>query len=277
MSVRPTSRRRHGHRRVILGSVTVIGLVGVLAARQLLPSRGTSTPITVEDATEAFADTADTADTASGPSTTATSLAPSVTLPAPGVYVYATTGRDEVDALNGDHHDYPTTTTITVRTSSCGVSQRWDILEERWEQWERCASGDGVAERARTSYDSFFGRSQTDTYSCTGDPRPVDAPAGSEWIVQCVQGGAIDTYTGTVIGPETLLVGATAVETVHVQVVITGPEATDTQSIDSWYQVGADLLIAQQGSSRTSNPSPIGTVHYTEDYEIHLTALQPVR
>jgi hypothetical protein len=265
----------HRHRRaLVLGCVVVVALAGLVAVRNYVPRAGTSTPITVADATQKFEDSL----SGSSSAATTTSGAAVVTLPAPGVYVYATSGRDAVDALSGDHHDYPAITTITVRTSACGVTDRWDILEERWEQWERCADQAGeVREPARSTFDRFFGQAQTDVYACDGDARLVDAPAGAMWTVRCTQSTATDVYLGTVVGTETRDVGGTPVETVHVHIVVTSATATDTRSIDSWYLAGTDLLVAQRGASATSNASMVGTVHYSEIYEIDLTSLLPTQ
>ncbi len=39
--------------------------------------------------------------------------------------------EEEVDALVGSRHAYPSESTITVRPGGCGVLMRWDVLEER--------------------------------------------------------------------------------------------------------------------------------------------------
>jgi len=197
-------------------------------------------------------------------------------LPAPGVYVYATTGRDSVDALTGAHHDYPATTTITVTPTTCGVQQRWDILEQRWEQWQRCADGEGISESGRTNYDEFFGQSQTDTWVCSGDARPLTATAGTTWTATCTGATSTDTFHGVVVASESQQVGSSAVPTTHVRVTITNDNPADNQVIDTWYFTGSDLVVAQTSTAATSNDTQIGTVHYAETYEIHLTSLTPL-
>jgi hypothetical protein len=192
------------------------------------------------------------------------------------VYVYTTTGRDSVDALDGGHHDYPATTTITVTPTACGVQQRWDILEQRWEEWQRCVDGDGVSEIGRTNYDEFFGQSQTDVWACEGQQRPLDAAAGTTWSTTCASGSTSDRYDGVVIGTERQTVDTSTVDTLHVRVTITGDAPSDHQIIDTWYLAGADLVVAQTATVATSNDSEIGTVHYAETYEIHLTSLTPL-
>jgi hypothetical protein len=258
------------HVRWSAAGLLVIGL-GAGAAQQLhLFAGNDSTELPTGEAQQRYDDS--TSSTGTGLGTTPTTTAGQ--LPAPGVYVYATTGRDTVDALNGAHHDYPATTTITVTATECGVQQRWDILEQRWEEWQRCTDGSGVSETGRVNYDEFFGQSQTDAWVCTGAPRPLAAAAGT---TTCTSGSTTETRDGVVVGTEEQAVGAASVDTLHVQVTITDGTPSDSQIIDSWYLTGTDLVAVQTSTVATSNASQVGTVHYTETYEIRLTALTPSR
>jgi hypothetical protein len=197
-------------------------------------------------------------------------------LPAPGVYVYTTIGGDSVDALGGVSHDYPASTTITVTPADCGVLQRWDVVAERWEAWQRCLADGGVAETRRTTYDEFFDIGQTDTYECFGETRPVDASSAMSWSRTCRQGEREDVYAGTVVGVEQLEVGVMTVQALHVRVTIDNGREADRQVTDSWYQLGSDLVLAQSASNRTTNDTAFGEIHYVEEYEIRLTSFDPV-
>src|SRR5688572_23871693 len=65
-----------------------------------------------------------------------------------GVYVYATDGYEETDALSGQRHDYPAQTTMTVSKQGCGYRWRWQPLKERWEESDGCRTSAGyVLER----------------------------------------------------------------------------------------------------------------------------------
>jgi hypothetical protein len=249
--------------------------LGAGAAQHLhLFAGNDSTALSTGEAQQRYNDTTSSTSTSSGtrPGTTATTTAP---LPAPGVYVYTTTGRDSVDALNGAHHDYPAITTITVTPTQCGVQQRWDILEQRWEEWQRCTDGTGVSETGRTNYDEFFGQSQTDAWVCTGAARPLAAAAGTTWTTTCISGSTTATYDGVVVGTEERAVGTANVNTLHVQVTITDDTLSNSQIIDTWYRTGTDLVVVQTSTAATSNASQVGTVRYAETYEIHLTSLTP--
>ena len=85
-----------------------------------------------------------------------------------------------------------------------------------------------------------------------------------------------DVHTGTVVGVEQLTVGGTAVPALHVRVTIDNGRRSDSQTSESWYRLGSDLLLAQSTSNRTTNDTTFGVVHYTERYEIHLTSLAPL-
>jgi hypothetical protein len=259
------------HARWSAAGLIVIGL-GVGAVQQLHLFDGTdSTPLSVTEAEQRYDDSI-VSTTIGPPPAPGTTIGP---LAAPGVYVYDTTGRDSVDALNGAHHDYPAITTITLTATACGLQQRWDVLVERWQEWRHCADAGGVSEIGRINHDEFFGQSQTDSWVCTGAPRPLAASAGTAWSTECVSGSTTDTHHGVVVGAEQQTVGTTTVDTLHVQVTIISATPSDSQLIDTWYLAGTDLVVAQTSTVATSNESQIGTVHYAENYEIHLTSLTP--
>jgi hypothetical protein len=241
-----------------------------------VPATAPAEPVSSPPATSPPAVTSSAApppvDTAA-PSTTA-GAAPR--LPAPGVYVYTTTGRDSVDALNGDHHDYPDSTTITVQPAGCGISARWAVAEQRWDEWQRCVTADGITQPASRSYHEFFGQGDDESVTCTGDARPVDAPAGTTWTQNCVQAGDPEVHHGVVVGSEVQTVGGAQVSTLHVRVTITDDVAADDQVTDTWYETGTDLVVAQSAQNDTTSSSPVGDVHYHEQYSIHLDSTAPL-
>ena len=258
------------HRYELAAGSTTVASTAPEGAVTTPPNAATSTAQTSTAQTStAQTSTAQTSTVPAGPSG-------SGVLPRPGVYVYDTHGGDGVDALNGDHHTYPATTTLTVTSSGCGVRERWDVAKQRWEEWQRCVDGAGVRAPALTTYDEFFGQSQTDAYQCTGDARPLDAAPGATWTAACTEPGSTEVYHGTVVGAETQVVGSVSVSSLHVRITIDNGQASDSQVTDSWFLSGTDFLVARRTSNRTSNPSPVGAVTYREDYEIHLTSFEPL-
>jgi len=262
----------HHLRWPIAAAALVVGVAAVAQHLQIFAGTA-STEVSSEEVQQRYnAATSATTDTATSAPNSADPT------PVPGVYVYRTTGRDSVDALQGAHHDYPATTTITITPTACGVTERWDVLDQRWEEWHRCATDGGISETARTSHDEFFGQSQTDAWTCVGASRPIAAAGstGATWATTCTSGTTVEVHDGVVIGADTIEVGTVAVATLHVRVTISDATASDTQTIDTWYLQDSDLVVAQTAASATTNSSPIGDVHYVEAYEIRLTSLTPL-
>lgn len=298
-----------GRRRVLAGSIVLVIAVGAVAARPYFAGRGVTTVVPLDELQRRYQEAASatiatstgaTSTGATSPEATSTGATgtgstsvdstsagdttepsgPTATaqLPRPGVYVYTTSGGDSVDALSGDHHQYPTTTAITVTLSGCGVLQRWDAAVERWQQWTRCIDGDGIAQTDRTNYGQFFGVGQTDAYDCDGEPRPVAGSPGETWSFTCRHVGdeELEVVSGTVIGIEAREVDGVSVETLHVRLVIDPGTSDDSQVTDSWYLLGSDLLIAQTEANATTESTVVGEVHYVEQYKIELTSLEPL-
>lgn len=260
----------------------VLAVGVVLAARFHLFDRGRTTPVPVAVVVERYQASSSSAADADVPATSPTpgpsAAAPEAdALPDAGVYVYTTSGRDSVDALAGDHHDYPAVTTITVTAQGCGALQRWDVAAERWSTSTRCLVSGGVTITASQGFYRFFGQDQFDDYTCTGEPRPLRAPAGTVWTFACGDDDSHDAATGTVIGAEQRWVGGERVDTIHVRVAIDNGTPSDTQVIDTWYLGGRDLIVAETARRVTSSDSVVGTVHYREEYRIELTSLVPRR
>ena len=126
--------RKHLSRRLMIGAaaLVLVGLAGFAAWR--LAFRDTTTPVSAEEVVqEAGERTTSTVPTTAPPTTatptTGTTAAPATTATPvdgtgfdvgtapgdPGLYVYATLGFEEIDALGGARHDYPSETFITIQ------------------------------------------------------------------------------------------------------------------------------------------------------------------
>jgi hypothetical protein len=214
---------------------------------------------------------------------TGTSTAPAaLALPAPGVYQYATTGSEHVDALGGTTHDYPATTTITVTTSACGVQTRWDALQERWNSRQLCLGNGGIVSGAYTDFHRFYGQDDRSDWTCA--PPYVLLPAapavGASWTGTCTDGqGAAESTTISVMGLEDVAVAGQNVAAVHTRrveddVVKDGTAHTTT---DQWFDVHTGLLLREAATSSSSTSTFVGDVHFQEQYELKITALDPQR
>lgn len=199
--------------------------------------------------------------------------------PAEGVYVYATTGGDEVDVLGGSRHTYPDETTITVRHDGCGLVERWDALEERWDERESCRTDAGDALRRTTSHHEFFGRADTRTLRCDGLTYPASARPGDSWPMTCASENTTAHLRLEAVGWEDIEISGQAVRTLHVRVRtrITG-EQEGTGTRDVWGSVDTGLAVRERSTLTTYSNQPVfGRTRYHESYEIRLLSLEPRR
>jgi hypothetical protein len=253
-----------GHRLSTGGEVTVVGLDDALD-RFREEVRATSTSGPTPPATRVDEQ----------PSTTTEPAV--VSLPAPGVYQYATTGFDEIDALNGARHEYPAITTITVTPHGCGVRLRWDVAVERWDTWDWCLDGDAIRQSGWVGYHEFFDVAGRNDNTCDGDPRPLDAPAGTTWSMTCRTGDrTTSSFTGTVLARTTLTVADISIPVLHLRydVDVVG-ESTGTQVVEGWYRTTDGLPVREQLTISTRQPTVIGTTNFDEAYTIELLTPTP--
>jgi hypothetical protein len=197
----------------------------------------------------------------------------------PGVYVYATTGSEQVDALGGTQHDYPARTTITVTRGGCGWKLRWDGLTTRSTTWERCSTPKGDVVRTTRERHRFFGTTQHTDYACGSTlERPAGDVVGRTWPFRCTTVGSTQKGSGRVVGRGLLTVGGTRVAFVHVrwETILAG-KTSGTSEQDEWLDRATGLPLRIVMASETRTGSLIGDVHYQERVDLRLTSLLPRR
>ena len=184
----------------MLGVVLAVVAGGVIAAAIFF--RESTTPVDVEEAVGDFRDEAGTVETAG------------TALPEPGVYTYATSGRESIDALDGRHHDYPAETTITVRHEGCGAVLAWRPLAERFDEMVICPETSGTALPRYRTYHEFFGMSDDREFECEPGSLwyPSSTEPGTTWTLRCATEDVEVVRTGTIIGLSEVDVGGSAVE-----------------------------------------------------------------
>lgn len=199
-----------------------------------------------------------------------------------GVYVYDTDGWEETDALGGARHEYPATTTITVQSGGCGVTARWDVLEDRSEEVERCPALDGGESVAGfVSRHGFYGRRDERSFRC--DPgsvyRPPPAtPAGTAWTYRCRSAATTATNTVTIVAYETVTVSGTPVKAVHLrQIGKPGGDTAGSMQRELWLSVHDGVLLRERGMVESQTSEGAITANYREQYELRLTSLDPKR
>jgi hypothetical protein len=274
------------HRLATGGKVTEVGVAEAIDRyREQVDATTTSPPATTaptvdaEPAATTTGPPAPTAPTTEVRAVTTTTTTPPVvhSLVAPGVYQYATSGFDQVDALTGARHDYPQITTITVVPSGCGVRLRWDVAVERWDTWDWCLEGEGIRQTGWVGYHEFFDTPGQNDYTCDGEPRPLDAPAGTTWTMTCrMEDRTTTSFTGTVIERTTLSVAGTEIAVLHLRydVDVVG-ESTGHQTVEGWYRTTDGLPVREQLTIETEQDTVIGTTKFDETYAIELLTPTP--
>lgn len=250
-------------RRAVVGAAALALAAGAGVAVWALVFRDGSEPVSVQEAVESFR-----AGEGGGPP---------VSGPAPGVYVYATRGREEIDVLVGSSHDYPAETTITVAAGGCGILLRWAPLSGRSTTWELCPEGEGWRLAGYRETHTFFGQTERTDYRCAADADWLPA-GGAPPARSCTTGETDETSRVEVLGPgEPMDVGGVEVEVVHVRVALTLSGRTrGTGLLEAWLlQNGLPARLVLDNDNRSS--SPIGDVRYTEEAELRLGSLEPRR
>ena len=245
------------------GVIGVLALAGVGA--WLVLFRDTAEPVTVGEAVTSFR--------------TETESTPRTSPIAQGVYVYTTKGVEKTDALTDVTHRYPPRSTITVTAADCGVRLTWRVLEGRSTEWVFCVTGDdGWELRTQDERHTFFGRTETTTYTCRNTPiRPADPNAGS-WPVSCSTDDATETGVAGVLPGTILRVGDTLFPVRHVRKTTTFSGAIRGSSrYDFWFHRRLGVPVRIVMTSRTTNDSPVGDVHYEEQVVLTLTSVRPRR
>jgi hypothetical protein len=258
----------------VAGAVVIVGVASFVLLRFVF-LRDSTTTVSSDEVLARYRASSTVAATA----TTGTS---SVSLPAPGVYRYATTGSEHIDALGGTTHDYPASTTITVTPSGCGVQVRWDALQERWNTRELCIAEGGMVSGAYTDFHRFYGRDDRTDWTCA--PAYVLVPAapaaGASWHGTCDDGhGTKEETSLSVVGLEDVNVGGVTVPAIHVQRVEddTAADGTAHTTTDQWFDTRSGLVLREVATSSSTTSTFVGKVHYTEQYELKILSLEPQR
>lgn len=266
-----TGRRRRRRGWIAAGAAVVVVVVAVAVVWRF---RNETTEATVSEAVDRYRER-------TGTTVAGEAVVPVATLPEPGVYVYATTGRAEVDALTGAAHTYPAETALTVTVEGCGARLRWEGVRERWEERLLCPSSDGLALVEMRTYREFFGQGDERTYRC--DEGAVELPTAldARFSANCStpgtsQSGATTiSYEGRVIGTEAVTVGGQEHRAVHVRLQGRFSGSTEgEQTTDRWLLPGG-LLAREERRQRTISDSVVGSVTYQETYTIELLSTEP--
>jgi len=239
----------------------------------LSPPSPVMTPVTVGPS-------ADSTVPATAPPTTPTTGAPRpLELPQPGVYRYATSGQEEIDAVGGARHDYPPETTITLTPAGCGVRLQWDALRERRETWELCVGTGGIElQPDAVQYHEFFSQPQEHAVECdrTAVLVPLDPDSAPATQLRCTVAGEPWFPTWEVLERTTREVAGSEIEVVHVQMTVRDDdEYWETTTID-WFLGPTGLPVVVRGETSSKTSTLVGDVTYSEQYDLSLASLTPL-
>ena len=199
-----------------------------------------------------------------------------------GVYVFATDGYEETDALSGQRHDYKSETTMTInQTASNCYTWRWQPMEERWDESEACRRSTGIVLDRFSMYHEFFRRGIREDFDCGSDAvvMPREPRAGRSWTFRCKSDDSLIESHVDVVGFETLTIGGTRVRAVHMRydTNMTGDNQGHHVQ-ERWLAQDTGLLLRMKTDVSARVETPVGDpARYEEHYRIDLTSLEPRR
>ena len=276
VAVREPGRRRH-HRARIVGAIVGVALIAGAATFVVLWNRGSSRPVSIEEARRR----------AGAPGTDESTGAVPFR-PAAGIYRYRGEGTEHLEKpplTQTQGPDIPGT--VTHLEGRCW-RLRVDYSTNHWQSWDYCPADSGLTENAG----AFFQRldlvvatvDTSSTYTC--DP-PVDAiratqRAGDHWMQECrgtstgSDGEVISSGPYTYVGPERLDIGGTKVATLHYHRSrnLTGGQ-TGTEDVNVWFDAATGLPVRNQRVITVHSTSLIGGVTYEENGSFQLESMNP--
>jgi hypothetical protein len=202
-------------------------------------------------------------------------------LPEPGVYRYATTGKEWINAMGGADHNYPAETALTVTPDGCGVSLRWDLLKERHEMWRLCVTADGIElQPTGETYHEFFKTGRVEAVTC--DRAVLLVPRDTAPRAAVPQACTLNTRPWApawqVIGEDTATAGGTTVPVTHVIMRVTNDSHYDEHTTVEWWLDAHGLPVKMSTTKESLSDSGIvGDVRYHETYRAELQSLTPMR
>jgi hypothetical protein len=267
-------------------TLTAVGVIAALIAGALVVKavwfRDQARVVAVDDAVDRFRDTlaAEPTVAVTAQKVTSTTVATEAAAIEPGVYRYRTTGSERVDALGGTVHQYPAETVLTVTASGCGVWLRWDLLEERREEWQLCTTADGVAlQPVGSVYHEFYGVGEIEELRCDRAVVVVpQADSAPPVALQCMLADLPWLPVWEVLGRDTVVVDGSDVPAWHVRMTIDdNDEYPEQTTIDWWLAANGLPLRMTSTTSSTSDSDLVGDVRYEEEYAAELVSLDPLR
>lgn len=196
--------------------------------------------------------------------------------PRRGVYIYATTGSEEIDALLSPRHVYPSETTVAVAGTACGWRERWAPLEGRSTERELClVDGELVLRRYREIH-TFLANEDVRDYVCDENARlvPTEREGSARSTFACDAGHTRETWTGGVIARAGH--PAVAGDVLHLRFETTLSGRTSGTSVkELWLRESDGLVVRERVFNESATSTAIGDVAYRESYALELKSVTP--
>jgi hypothetical protein len=201
-------------------------------------------------------------------------------LPEEGVYIYRTTGGEQVSVF-GAKHDYPSRTYSTVRhAGGCRWEQRNDVIEEHTDVRKVCSKRDELLQVAQARYVTFFGQREGDELACEpwASFHGLEDAKGATSSSVCRGDDGEAHLTRTFVGMEPMVIEGEIVQAVrvHLDGTITGThEGTSTD--DLWLSRRTGLPLRWDRTVDIVSSAYGADVRYTEDASFTIESLDPQR
>ena len=173
-------------------------------------------------------------------------------LPAPGVYLYRTTGGEGL-SLMGVQRSFPSTTSMIVAEGRCATVS-WVPLTQHTESTTLCGGTDGALSVPRLVTDeSIAGTTTTSTVRCpaTAYLLPPAAHPGQRWGATCSLTSPAEkvSMAGVASGPATVVVGGHRVAVEHTRFTLSfHGTAGGTNPTDFWIVPSSGLIVRERES-----------------------------
>ena len=258
------SLRVLGRSEAIGRRLAVASLFIVAGAALISVVRGEDGTVTVDEAAAVLAERSDTPGASSAG-------------PPRGVYLYSTSGKEEIDALISPSHTYPGDTVMSVEGTPCGWLERWAPLEGRTTERELCADDAGLRLNRYREIHTFLANVDERDYVCdeTALLLPAELAPDASTTFTCDAGHTAETWTGGLIGRESHVLTEPGLA-IHLRfdTVLSG-RTTGTSTKELWLRESDMLVVEERVTNASATDTAIGDVNYLERYTLELAATAP--
>jgi len=265
--------RHHRIRWALLGVLVVVAVFIIVSL--ILNFEGRARPLSINEATSQYHPGAS---GATGPH------------PAPGVYSYTGTGTDSLTLPPLSQPQGPTLPgTVELQGRGCW-DFRIDYSTNHWQRWTYCWRPAGLEETAEQIWQRWMvgpvAVTNLSTLHCDAGSMvlPAVRTVGQSWPIRCtgtsteVSGKVVSAGSYRFLGEATRTIGGHKVRAAHFirQRTLSGAQIGPEHD-DVWFDAATGLPIENRRSIHVRTQTPFGNSTYTENGELKLASLNPVK